>query len=295
MFSGQMPEISMSPDRHGSGATRIEADLSINRGERLMRRASTCLAVLGLTVVALALPGLASAAPTVTFKAKAVPIKGFSHTGNILGAGTAIQAQFKISGTEYGGFPAPLIGVNVFLPAGTVLHPSGFPTCADSVLEPTGQGPKACPKGSSAGPGGKFSGVVAFGTEIVPESGTIESFYSPDGGITFFSFGHSPVLLEILSKGNYVSSSGLYSKEFKAQVPLVETVPGAQDASVEAISVESGSAIKKGGKTIYYGKLPKKCPKGGFPLKAELTFAGLGGLTETTVSKTYKAPCPAKK
>ena len=26
--------ISMSPDRHGSGATRIEADLSINRGEK---------------------------------------------------------------------------------------------------------------------------------------------------------------------------------------------------------------------------------------------------------------------
>ena len=38
----------MSPDRHGSGATRIEADLSIKRGENLMRRASTCLAVLGL-------------------------------------------------------------------------------------------------------------------------------------------------------------------------------------------------------------------------------------------------------
>ena len=59
--------ISMSPARQGSGATRIEADLSINRGEmKLMRRASSCLAVLGLAVLALALPGAASAAPTVT-------------------------------------------------------------------------------------------------------------------------------------------------------------------------------------------------------------------------------------
>ncbi len=50
----------MSPDRHGSGATRIEADLSIKmRRENLMRRASTCLAVLGLAL--LALPGVASA------------------------------------------------------------------------------------------------------------------------------------------------------------------------------------------------------------------------------------------
>ena len=32
MFSGQMPGISMSPDRQGSGPTRIEADLSITRG-----------------------------------------------------------------------------------------------------------------------------------------------------------------------------------------------------------------------------------------------------------------------
>jgi len=29
-----LPEISILPDRHGSGATRIEADLSINRGEK---------------------------------------------------------------------------------------------------------------------------------------------------------------------------------------------------------------------------------------------------------------------
>ena len=53
----------------------------------LMRRASTCLAVLGLA--ALGLPAAASAAPTVTFKATAIPIPGFPHTGNILGAGAA--------------------------------------------------------------------------------------------------------------------------------------------------------------------------------------------------------------
>src|SRR5258708_31584628 len=95
----------MSPDRHGSGATRIEADLSIKRGENLMRRASTCLAVLGVALFALA--GAASAAPTVTLKAKAVPITGFPHTGNILGAGAAVQAEFTIVGTEYGGVPPP--------------------------------------------------------------------------------------------------------------------------------------------------------------------------------------------
>jgi hypothetical protein len=289
-----MPGISMSPDRHGSGHTRIEADLSINRGERLMRTASTCLAVLGLMAAVLALAGVASAAPTVTFKAKPVPIPGFPHTGNILGAGTALQAEYTIESTEYGGYPPPLIGVEFYFPKGTVLHPSGFPTCADSVLEPSGQGPKSCPKGSKAGPVGHVLGEVAFGNEVVPETATLESFYNPSGGITFFTFGHEPVLLEILSKAHYTSATGLYNKRLVAEVPLVETVPGANDASVKTISVKAGSAIKKGGKTIYYGRLPKSCPKGGFPVKTVLTFAGLGGLAEQKVEKLYKSPCPRK-
>jgi hypothetical protein len=285
----------MSPDRLGSGTTRIEAVLSIKRGEIQMRRASTCIAVLGLSVIALALPSFAAATPVVTFKAKAVPITGFPHTGNILGAGAALQAEYTISGTEYGGFPPPLEGVNFYLPKGAVLHPSGFPTCAVSVLEPTGPGPKSCPKGSQAGPVGKVLGEVAFGTKIVPEEATLESFYAPGGGLEFFTFGHEPTILEIISTAHYIGSSGLFSHELISAIPLVETVPGAQDASVKSISVKVGSAIKSKGKTVYYGRLPTKCPKGGFPLKTEVKFAGLGGLAPQEVTKTYKAPCPSHK
>jgi len=175
-----------------------------------------------------------------------------------------------------------------------VLHPSGFPACPPATLEPAGRGPKACPKGSSAGPVGKATGYVAFGTEVVPETATIEPFYAPGGGLEFFTFGHAPVLLEVLSKAHFVAASGLFSKELIAEVPLVETVPGAQDASVKTISVTVGSAIRKNGKTIYYGRVPKKCPTGGFPAKAELIFAGLGGLPQTTVAKTLKVPCPRR-
>ncbi len=259
-----------------------------------MRKASCCVAVLGLAVLALALPGAASAAPTVTFKASAVPIAGFPHTGNIYGAGAAVESEFHISGTEYGGFPPPLIHVNVYLPAGVKLHTTGFPTCPPSELEPSGKGPKGCPKGSAAGPVGSVQGDVAFGKEVVPETATIESFYAPGGGLTFFTFGHEPVLLEILSKGHFVGSSGEFSKKFEGTVPLVETVPGAQDASVSFIKVKTGSAYKKGKKVTYYGTMPTSCPKKYLPVKAELTFAGLGGLKEETVTATYKAPCPRK-
>jgi hypothetical protein len=259
-----------------------------------MRRASSCLAILGLAIVALALPGSALATPEVTFKAKAVPIPGFPHTGNIFGAGAAVEAEYHITGKEYGGFPPPLIHVNFYLPAGTKLHPTGFPSCPLSTLEPSGPGPTKCPKGSASGPVGEGEGFVAFGGTVVPEKVSIQGFYAPGGGLTFFTFGHSPVLLEILSKGKFVGASGLFSKKFEAEVPLVETVPGAQDASVSFIKVKSGSAIKKGGKTTYYGTLPTKCPKKYLPVKTELTFAGLGGLTEQVVTKEYHAPCPRK-
>jgi hypothetical protein len=283
----------MSPDRHGSGATRIEADLSIKRGENLMRRASTCLAVLGLAL--LALTSTASAAPTVTFKAMAVPIPGFPGTGNILGAGAALQAEYSISGTEYDGSPPPIIGVNFYLPKNTVLHTSGFPTCTKTTLEQFG--PVKCPKGSAAGPVGKVLGFVTFGGERVEEAAELSSFYAPGGGIQFFTDGHSPVSLEILSAGHYINLKGAagFGPELLTEVPLVASVPGAPYASVKTISVKAGSAYKSGGKTIYYGRVPKTCPKGGFPIKTEVIFAENGEPSKpVTVPATYKAPCPRK-
>ena len=279
----------------GSGATRIEADLSTERGEiHLMRRASALLAVLGLAVVAL--PGVASALPTVKFKAEAVPIAGFPHTGNILGAGAAVHAEYKIEGTEYGGFPPPLVGVNFYLPSGTKLHTSGFPTCSKSVLEQTG--PKGCSKNSHAGPTGNALGIVSFGTERVEETTTIESFYAPGGGIEFFTDGHSPTSLEILSAGHYVSLGGAggYGPELITQIPLVSTVPGAPFASVESINVKAGSAYKAHGKPVFYGRVPAKCPKGGFPIKTEVIFDENGAepIVPETVTSLYKAPCPRK-
>jgi hypothetical protein len=260
-----------------------------------MRRASTCLAVLGLAL--LALPGVASAAPEVRFKAKAVPITGYAETGNLLNAGAAVEAEYNISGTEYGGFPAPLIGVNFYLPKGAKIYTTGFKTCPVATITIEKE-PAKCPAASHAGPVGFVEGVVAFGKTRVPEQATLESFYAPGGGLTFFTFGHDPVSLEIPSAGKYTSLTGSGGKgpELITQVPLVETVPGAPDASVEKIIVKVGSAYgpkgKHSKKDRYYGTVPSSCPKGGFPIKTELTFAGLGGLTQTTVTKEYKAPCP---
>ncbi|HEY4810088.1 MAG TPA: hypothetical protein VIH71_03425 [Solirubrobacteraceae bacterium] len=263
-----------------------------------MRRASTCLAVLGLAL--LALPGVASAAPTVTFKAKAVPIPkpgggNYPNTGDILGAGAAVEAEYGITGTEYDGSPPPLIGVNFYLPSGSKLHTSGFPTCSKPTLEQFG--PVKCSKGSAAGPVGSATGFVTFGGERVEETLEISSFYAPGGGLEFFADGHSPVSLEILSAGHYtnLSGGGGYGPELITEIPLVASVPGAPYASVKTIKVKAGSAYKSHGKTIYYGRVPTKCPKGGFPIKTEVIFAENGETSKPeTVDATYKSPCPRK-
>ena len=257
-----------------------------------MRRVSIVFAV--CLVAALGTVSVAEGTPIVKFKAVAVPIKGFPHTGNILGAGAAIQAEYKISGNEYGGFPPPIIGVNFYLPKGTALHTSGFPTCALAKLEQVG--PSACSHDSAAGPVGKVLGIVSFGSERVEEGATLESFYAPGGGIEFFTDGHSPVSLEILSKGKYVhlNGAGGFGPELITEVPLVSTVPGAPYASVESISVKAGSAHKVHGKPVYYGRVPKKCPKGGFPIKTEVIFDEGGAVPPVpeVVTATYKSPCP---
>jgi len=250
-----------------------------------LRRTSTALAVLGLAV--LGLSASASAAPTITLKTKALPIPGFRGTGDILGAGAVIEAEYTISGTEYGGFPPPLTGVKYYGPAGAKIRPNGFATCAPTVLKESGPGP--CPKTSIAGPKGSATGIVSFGTERVQETVSVQPFFAPGGNLQFFTDGTTPVSLEILSTGNIVNSSPPFGPSVFSEVPLVESVPGAPDASVESINVLVGAAYKHGKKTISYLIVPKKCPKGGLPVKTIMEF--LGG---ATAEASYKMPCPKK-
>ena len=125
-----------------------------------MRKAAIALlAALGLMAVA---AGPAVARPTVKFKATAVPIPGYRHTGNIYGAGAAVNAEYSINGTEYYGGPAPLKHVNFYLPAGAKIHPSGFTTCKTEYLTKY-HSPEKCPRASKAYAGaGSVKGTVKF-------------------------------------------------------------------------------------------------------------------------------------
>jgi hypothetical protein len=261
-----------------------------------MRKASTRLALLGLAVATLGLPAAAGAAPSVTFKVKAVPIPKnpssnsgptYPHTGNFFGAGTDVEAEFKISGTEYGGFPSPLTNVTVAFPRGSKVTTQGFTTCSASILE--SHEVQKCPKKSVAGPKGEAGGVVSFGSTRVHETLTVQPFFETGGNLAFYAEGTSPAQIELLSTGKLLSASGAFGPVLSTEVPLVETVPGAPFGSAEFIKVKAGAAFMKGKKLVSYGTLPKTCPKGGFSVRAELKF-----LSGETVTVTAKPPCPKK-
>ena len=249
-----------------------------------------------LLIAMIAWPAVAAALPRVAVRGRAVPIPGFAHTGNYFGAGAAVRAEVSVSGTEYGGFPPPLIGVNVYLPSGVKLHPQGFPTCPTAVIMIEKE-PASCPPGSAAGPIGKVSGAVSFGNTRVKEDAEILSFFAPGGGFEFLTVGHSPVTLEIPTSARLLHPGGQggFGPEFAAEIPLVETVPGAPDASVESIAVTLGAAIRRHGKPVYYGTVPRTCPRGGFRVTSEFTFAQNGDPSmPETVKVPFRAPCPKR-
>jgi hypothetical protein len=259
------------------------------RGSRFLLPALSC----ALVLLALAAPLPAAALPTVTAKGSAVKIPGFPGTGNILGAGAAVHAVVRISGTEYGGYPPPLTGITVDLPKGVKIDTRDFPTCPPAyILEQ--REPSLCPKGSSAGPPGHAYGVVSFGTQRVDETSEILSFLAPGGGLEFLVLGHTPVSLEIPDTSRLVPHGPPgFGPQFTGPVPLVETVPGAPDASVERIEITLGTAIRKHGRTYYYGTVPKSCPKGGFRVRSEFTFGEPTDLARPeTVVVPFRAPCP---
>jgi hypothetical protein len=250
-----------------------------------IRRASICLAALGLAVLGLA--ATAAATPTLTFQVRALPIPGFPGTGDILGAGAVIQGKGTVSGTEYGGFPPPVTEIKFYAPAGSKVHPQGFATCAPSVIEASG--PEPCPKQSIAGPKGSATGVVSFGGERVLETASVQPFFAPGDNLEYFVDGKTPVSLEILGVGHVVDASSPFGLEIFGEVPLIETVPGAPDASFEEGVISVGAAYRQGKRTISYLTLPKRCPQGGFPAKVEVSF--LGG---TTSQVTDQIPCPRR-
>jgi hypothetical protein len=262
-----------------------------------MRGLPIGLAVLSFIAV---VPGAACAAPEVALEARFVPIAGYPKTGNRLGGGAILDATLKISGTEYGGFPPPLIGFTLYFPTDTETRPGLFKTCPKQLILKSGKG-KKCPTASEGGQVGRVKGIVTFHGQRVLEESTLQSFITPGLGLSFLAVGHSPAPLKILwgaEYGDFGGSEG-FGEDLIAHLPLIQTSPGTPDLSIEEIGLDIGAArlVRRYRKPrrlrpTSYLVVPKRCPRGGLPFKSELTFASGGDLPQQTVTAIDFAPCP---
>lgn len=253
---------------------------------------------LALVLCVFAACASATATPTTaTLRVKIVPIPinpekpngpSYPHTGNVLGEGAAFEGDLQIKGDEYGGFPPPLTGVQVFAPAGLTLHSQGFEICPQAILE--SHEVAKCPKRSSLTSVGSVSGVVSFGATRVHETLTLQAFFAAGGRVAFFAEGTSPASIEVLETGSIINAGGIFGPEFSTAVPLVSTVPEAPYAVVESVHLQVGAAYKKGSRLVPYLRLPSRCAKSGMPARVKLSF-----LMGAPVQIDLKLPCPAKR
>ena len=96
---------------------------------------------------------------------------------------------------------------------------------------------------------------------------SIEAFYAAGGGLEFFTFGHEPALIEIISQGHYVRGGRAVLERARIGHPTRGNRARAPRTPRSKRSrSRSGPRCARVASTIFYGRLPKACPRGYLPV-----------------------------
>ncbi|HEY4896565.1 MAG TPA: hypothetical protein VII01_10795 [Solirubrobacteraceae bacterium] len=255
------------------------------------------LAALTCALAAFVVP--AAATPSVTFQARAVPIPGFPHTGNLFGAGAMFRLDYMIAGTEFDGAPWPLVGISVQLPAGTKIRPAGFPTCPEPLAEQSGS--EACPRRSLLGSGAGVASVAPATGGRLAEPFEVTPLVLPGPGLELRASGHSPLSFATPWPGVLTAGAAGSAPDLTTTIPTTAPEGAAGPSSIESLDLTLGGAGRSVGtpsttpKARYFFALPKTCPLGGQSVGAVLTFAQGGDPSKPLgVSVSSRIPCPRR-
>ncbi len=265
-------------------------------------RARRWMTGLVLAMLLIAAPG-AAAAPSVTFSARAVAIPknpldpqgpSWPHTGAIAGAGAELEAHFTISGSEDAGLPNPLRRVVVYLPKGLTVHRSGFGTCNPprSNWYQTGEHPP-CPQNSYAGALTQQQTMVNVGGTDLAYPINHGAFFTPGGGLSVWEVGVGKWLSALgTERASLRPIKGAYGYRLTENLPHRQVMDTGPDLSTNALTVALGAAIRRAGRLTSYLTMPKTCPAGGYPAKAELSFGrGEAPTSWETTMATSRLAC----
>jgi len=260
-------------------------------GSRALR--ATIAVLTTLAVVLMPCTGAAVAAraePRVTLRASFTPYR--------LGRRTTIEFSFQVHSTA-GAAPSPVTDIDLHLPAGLGVASSelGLANCDASAL--LALGPEGCPPNAQIGFG---SAIVSVPAESAPveEEGSITVVVgradSEPLEILFLAEGRSPVSAQLVFPGHLLTANAPFGDRLDTTIPLIPTWPGGPDVSVTRMSATIGPL----GLTYYrhvrdkivaYSPrgiaLPRHCPRGGFPFRADISF-----LDGAQAGATHVVPCP---
>lgn len=205
---------------------------------------------------------------------------------NRLGANGAVSVTIAFADPA-ARLPAPVRSATLHFPAGLTLNVPHLRSCSESRLQALGA--DSCPAASGLGRG---HAVVAgyIGSELVAENVSLRLFLGPlrnlQPTVEVFGEGLSPIAEQVVLDGSVFADAAPYGERLVLAIPPIATVPPEPDASIPTFSLTVGTSgsQRRDRATVH---VPKRCPKGGFPLVAEFAYAdGSSGLVRAAI------PCP---
>jgi hypothetical protein len=273
----------MTPTPHPCALARACATLPRRHAAR-----GTRTAALGAAVLAGLGGGVQmSAAVGTSVRAQSASHATLSATLNPkrLGHGTTVGLSIAISGPGDRP-PPPLRTLAIRYPQslGIALSGLGIETCTAATLE--ADGPAGCPRDSIMGHGSAL-GEIPFGPELIREGATVTIVRAQDQhgelALLFDAEGISPVKANIVLPALLEEARPPYGGRIAVSVPLIPSLPEAPDVSIASLQARIGPAgliyyERKHGEAVPYRPkgilLPRRCPRGGFPFAATLSFYG---------------------
>jgi hypothetical protein len=252
---------------------------------RLTPCARVCAALLAVQaslVLACATP--ASSAPIGGSQAPATIAASF-HPDR-LGAMGALTVTIDFAGGALGD-SAPLRRSVLRLPAGLGIEIPHVRSCEPHRLQLLGA--RGCPAQSRLGVGRALV-LAPLGAQPLGESISLWVFLGPLRNLqpTFemLAQGYTPFDERVVLSGTVLPDNPPYGEDLVLSVPAIGTLPLEPNASIASMSLTIGSSrrsARESNMTIE----PTRCPPGGFPFAAELTYAD--GSTQNISTAT---PCP---
>ncbi|HEV2973468.1 MAG TPA: hypothetical protein VGX69_00550 [Solirubrobacteraceae bacterium] len=242
-----------------------------------MRKAQLVATVLLLCCGCTVFVGVARATQIVALEA------GFSP--DQLGAPTTIDFGFRVSSPVPGAIPSPVVGVDLYLPAGMGLATStlGLAVCQPRTLLELGLA--GCSANARVG-FGRALGELHVEGEVIDEAARVQALLGPNVNgheqVLFYVEGEAPVAAELVFPGELLpSTSPAFSGYLRTSVPIVTAWNDGPDISVTRFS----SSLGPRGLTYFRHvngfvvpfkprgiAVPTSCPADGFMFRADLTF-----------------------